>query len=136
DRGRLPRADRRALHGRATRGLRHPRGRRPHVGRRHGEPVTAPQMTFDPRPLTEPVDPAAVRAFAAELRSRQSTGASAATIIGIVAAVVVGVVMVPALVSVVLALSSFGASPAAAAIPVALIVLLLTAVGVMIWLGV
>jgi hypothetical protein len=93
-------------------------------------------MTFDPRPLTEPVDPAAVRAFAAELRSRQSTGASAATIVGIVAAVIVAVVMVPALVSVVLALSSFGDSPAAAAIPVALIVLLLAAVGVMIWLGV
>ena len=93
-------------------------------------------MTFDPRPLTDPVDPAAVRAFAAELRSRRTTGVSASTVIGIVVAVLAVVVMLPLLVGVVLSLASFGESPAAAAVPLVLIVLLLCAVAVMVWLGV
>ncbi|MFK3677360.1 hypothetical protein ACI2IP_06495 [Microbacterium sp. NPDC090218] len=97
--------------------------------------MTSPQLTFDARPLTEPVDAAAVRAFAAELRSRQASGMSASTVIGIVVAVIAAVVMIPVFVSVVLALASFGDSPAAAAIPLVLILLLLAAVGVMVWLG-
>jgi len=98
--------------------------------------VTSPQTTFDPGPLTEPVDGASVRAFAAELRSRQTTGASASTVIGIVVAVIVAVVMLPVLVSVILSLAAFGDSPATAAIPLVLIALLLAAVGVMMWMGV
>ncbi|WAA66119.1 hypothetical protein [Microbacterium oxydans] len=97
--------------------------------------MTTPQ-TFDARPLTEPVDPAAVRAFAAELRSRQSTSMSASTIIGIVAVAVAAVVMLPILVTLFVSLASFGDSAASAAIPLVLIALLLAAVGVMIWLGV
>ena len=98
--------------------------------------MTSPQSTFDARPLTDPVDAAAVRAFAAELRSRPTGGATASTVIGIVAAAIVAAVMLPLLISVTLSLASFGESPAAAAIPLVLIVLLLAAVGVMIWLSV
>lgn len=97
--------------------------------------MTAPPTAFDSRPLTDPVDAAAVRAFASELRSRQA-GVSASAVIGIVIAVIVAVVMIPVLVSVVLTLASFGDSPAAAAIPLVLIVLLLVAVGVMTWMAV
>ena len=79
--------------------------------------MTSPRMTFDARPLTDPVDASAVRAFAAELRSRPTGGIGASTIIGIVAVAIVAVVMLPVLISVVLSLASFGASPASAAIP-------------------
>ncbi|QEA27869.1 hypothetical protein FGL91_04450 [Microbacterium sp. CBA3102] len=98
--------------------------------------MTPPQLSFDPRPLTEPVDAASVRAFAAELRSRRTAGMSASTVIGIAVAVIAAVVMIPIFVSVVLALASFDGSPATAAIPLVLILLLLAAVGVMIWLSV
>ena len=98
--------------------------------------MTSPQPTFDARPLTDPVDPASVRAFAAELRARPTSGASASTVIGIVVAVIAAVVMIPILVSVVIGLGSLGGSPAAAAVPIALIVLLVAAVAVMIWLSV
>lgn len=98
--------------------------------------MTSPHPDFDPRPLTDPVDGAAVRAFAAELRSRQTAGVSASTVIGVVAVAIATVVMVPVLVSVILSLASFGGSPATAAIPLVLIALLLAAVGVMIWLSV
>ncbi|AZS42420.1 hypothetical protein CVS54_03783 [Microbacterium oxydans] len=93
-------------------------------------------MSFDARPLTDPVEPAKVRAFAAELRSRPTGGPSASTIIGIVAIATAAVVLIPTLVGVVLSLASFGESPAAAAIPLVLIALLLAAVGVMIWMSV
>ena len=96
--------------------------------------MTSPQ-TFDARPLTEPVDAAAVRAFA-ELRSRQSTSMSASTIIGIVAVAIGAIVLIPMLVTLVLSIASFGGSAASAAIPLVLIALLLAAVGVLIWLGV
>lgn len=100
--------------------------------------MTTPQpaTTFDSRPLTEPVDAAAVRAFAAELRARQSTSVSASTIIGIVVAVIVGVVMIPIFASVVFSLASATGSPAAAAIPLVLIGLVLVGVIMMITLGV
>ncbi|WP_449407068.1 hypothetical protein [Microbacterium maritypicum] len=58
--------------------------------------MTTPQpaTTFDARPLTDPVDPRAVRTFAAELRARGATGASLSTVIG---AVVVGIVVLVSL---------------------------------------
>ena len=56
----------------------------------------APQPGFDARPLWEPVDPQAVRAFAAELRARRTPGGgSTSAIIGIVIAVVAGIIMIP-----------------------------------------
>ena len=95
-----------------------------------------PPITFDARPLTDPVDAAAVRAFAAELRARQAVTMSASTIIGIVVASIVGVVMVPIFASVILGLAAATGSPAAAAIPLVLIGLVLVGVVAMIWLGV
>ena len=95
-----------------------------------------PTASFDARPLTDPVDPTAVRAFAAELRARQAGGISASTVIGIVAVSIAAVVMIPILVSTILAFASFSGSGFSAAIPLVLITLLLAAVGVMIGLGV
>ncbi|WP_337000931.1 MULTISPECIES: hypothetical protein [unclassified Microbacterium] len=98
--------------------------------------MTVQPSTFDARPLTDPVDPAAVRAFAAELRSRQATGVSASTVIGIVAVSIAAVVMIPVLATVIVTFASFGGSSFAGVVPLLLITLLLAAVGVMIWLGV
>lgn len=100
--------------------------------------MTAPQPgpTFDARPLTEPVDAAAVRAFAAEVRARQGSSVSASAIIGIVVAAIVGVVMLPILVSVVFALAATSGSPGLAAIPLVLIGLVIAGVIVMIVIGV
>ena len=93
-------------------------------------------MTFDARPLTDPVDAAAVRAFAAEVRSRQTVGASASTIIGIVAVCFAGVVMLPIFVTVILNLAASTGSPVSAAIPLVLLALVLVGIVVMIWFGV
>ena len=98
--------------------------------------MTSPQTTFDARPLTDPVDAAAVRAFATELRARQSSRMSASTVIGIVAVALAAVVMIPVMVGVIVSIASLGGSPSAMAIPLVLIVLLLAAGGVMIWMGV
>jgi len=58
--------------------------------------MSAPQPgpSFDARPLTDPVDPRAVGAFAAELRARGTSGVSASSIIAIV---VFGVVFLVAM---------------------------------------
>jgi len=100
--------------------------------------MTAPQPapSFDARPLTDPVDAAAVRAFAREVRASQGSSVSASAIIGIVVAVIVGVVMLPILVSVVFALAATSGSPGIAAIPLVLIALVLAGVIVMIVIGV
>ncbi|MFS0853489.1 hypothetical protein [Microbacterium sp. 179-I 3D4 NHS] len=56
--------------------------------------TASPQSsTFDASALTGPADPQAVRAFAAELRARRSSGVSVGNVVGIVVLVVVGVVM-------------------------------------------
>ena len=94
-----------------------------------------PPLTFDAGPLTDPVDPAAVRAFAAEARARGTQGPAISTIIGVVVAVVVALVLVPTVVTVILSLASFSDSPGAAAIPLVLIGLVLAAIGIMFWLG-
>lgn len=100
------------------------------------QPAPPPAYTFDARPLTEPVDPAAVRAFAAELRARPSAAPTAATVIGIVIAVLAAVVIVPVLVSVVLSLASLSDSPAAGAVPLVLVVAVLAGVAVLVVVGV
>lgn len=73
--------------------------RRPLYGM--GEP-----MTFDARPLTEPVDTRAVRAFAAELRARRSTAANGAVIVFIIVGGLMAVTLLPVLVSVMVAVVS------------------------------
>ncbi|MBO9625129.1 MAG: hypothetical protein J7484_01990 [Microbacterium sp.] len=71
--------------------------------------MTAPvRGSFDARPLHDPVDPAAVRAFAAELRARRTTSTSASTMIGIVVAVLAGLVLVPLLATTVIGLAVGG----------------------------
>lgn len=108
------------------------------MGRRRGEPVTAPAPapSFDARPLTEPADPAAVRSFAAELRSRRTSGPAVANVIAIVAVSIAGLVMLPILFTVVLGLAAAADSPAAAAIPLVLLVLVAAGVGTLIWMSV
>lgn len=100
--------------------------------------MTSPQASasFDARPLTDPVDPAAVRAFTAELRSRRTTGMAVSSIIAVVAVAIAGVVLLPILASVVVALAAGSASPASAAIPLVLLLLVAAGVGVLVWMGV
>ncbi|MDN3445202.1 hypothetical protein [Microbacterium sp. APC 3901] len=56
-------------------------------------PQTGP--TFDAAPLTDPVDPKAVTAFAAELRARGSSGTRGTTIFAIVVISLMALVVVP-----------------------------------------
>ncbi|MFS0894694.1 hypothetical protein [Microbacterium sp. 179-I 3D3 NHS] len=93
-------------------------------------------MTFDSRPLTEPVDRAAVRAFAAQVRARQGAGPTVSTIIGIVVLSIVAVVMLPIVASVVISLALSAGSPAVAAIPLGLLALVVAGVAVLIGLGI
>ena len=95
-----------------------------------------PPITFDSRPLTEPVDAAAVRAFTADLRTRQTSTTSASTIIGIVAAGIAGVVVLPIIVTVIVSLAAATGSPVGAAIPLVLIGLVIVGVVIMILVGV
>ena len=93
------------------------------------------QATFDARPLTEPVDPRAVRAFAAELRARGTTALNAGAIIVIVVVALMAAIMVPILVSVMVAVLS-GSGEGGGVIPFALIgvaVVLVVAFSVLGW---
>lgn len=94
--------------------------------------MTSPQhpISFDARPLTEPVDPAAVRSFAAELRSRPSSSSTAGTVVGIIVAVVAAIVIIPVFAMLIITFMSIGQGSAAGLIPVLLIVLGLGAAAV------
>lgn len=99
--------------------------------------MTTPQpFSFEASPLTEPVDARAVRAFAAQVRARTATGASASTVIGIIALVIAGVVFVPIMVSLVVTLASVSGSPGSATVVLLLAALVVAGVGVLIWAGV
>ncbi|WP_144875451.1 hypothetical protein [Microbacterium sp. 1.5R] len=67
---------------------------------------TQPATSFDSRPLTEPVDPRAVSAFAAELRARGSLRTSLATVFGLVVVAIVVVVSIPVAASVLIGLAT------------------------------
>ncbi len=95
-----------------------------------------PRGAFDARPLTEPVDARAVKAFAAELRTRGTGSASASTIIGIVVLAIAGVVFVPIAVSLVATLVSASRSPGSGAVVLVLAAIVIAGVGVLIWAGV
>lgn len=85
--------------------------------------MTAPQqhVSFDSRPLTEPVDPQAVRAFAAELRARGATALSGGAVVGIVVGILAALVAIPVLATGVLALSASRSGLGTALIPLVLI---------------
>ena len=69
--------------------------------------MTAPAKgaSFDARPLSEPVDPEAVRAFARELRARGAGAASSSAVIGTIIGVVVALIVVPVFVTTLLSLT-------------------------------
>ncbi len=58
-------------------------------------PQPASAASFDAAPLTEPVDPKAVTAFAAELRARGSSGTNGSSIIAIVVIALMAIIVVP-----------------------------------------
>ncbi|MDR6143369.1 putative RDD family membrane protein YckC [Microbacterium foliorum] len=58
-------------------------------------PRPASAASFDAAPLTEPVDPKAVTAFAAELRARGSSGTNGSSIIAIVVIALMAIIVVP-----------------------------------------
>lgn len=91
--------------------------------------MTTPQqpLAFDARPLTEPADPAAVRAFAAELCARRTGGPAAGTVIAIVVGVIAVLVLIPTFATVLIGFATVGDGPVAALIPLLLIVLALGA---------
>src|SRR5690606_40242274 len=93
DRRRLARPHRPADRRPAAGGAADPRRRRPHVGRRSGDPMTTPAhvLPFDARPLTEPIDPRAARAFARELRAsgRAPSLFPGSAVFGLIIAVVI-----------------------------------------------
>lgn len=91
-----------------------------------GEPQ--PVVTFDVRPLTDPVDPRAVRAFAAEMRARRTWKPSAGSVLGIVAGIVAAIVCVPILLLTVLGVAMQG-FPSNAVVPSVLIVVALASTG-------
>jgi hypothetical protein len=94
--------------------------------------MSVPQhpIAFDAGALTDPTDPAAVRAFAAETRARRRSAPSAGLIVGIIIAVAAVVIVVPVFVMVAVGFASIGQSPGGSLLPVALIGLGLTAAAV------
>jgi hypothetical protein len=80
-----------------------------------GQPVA-----FDAAPLTDPVDPKAVKEFTAELRRRRS-GTSAATVISIVVLVLMVIVIVPVLAMTLFSIASH-TTASTASVPFVLIV--------------
>lgn len=94
-----------------------------------------PQLTFDASALTEPVDPRAVSAFAAELRARPTSGTTASTIISVIALALAGVVIVPIFGVLAVGIAQTGRFPALAALPLVLMGLAVLAVGGIVWAG-
>ncbi|MGP6178630.1 hypothetical protein ACTU6U_15165 [Microbacterium sp. A196] len=99
-------------------------------------PATGSQpFTFDARPLTEPVDPRAVSAFAAEMKSRRSGSTTALTVIAIVVAVIAVLIIVPMMfvftVTIIIGYNSF-----IAVLPLLFIAFVGVAVGIVAWLSV
>ncbi|MGF6822698.1 hypothetical protein M2317_001605 [Microbacterium sp. ZKA21] len=86
-------------------------------------------MTFDARPLTDPVDPAAVNAFVAEMRARRSGSMSAGTVIGIVIGVLCVAIALPILLFSFAAMSTQG-FPGVAILPFAIFGILFVGMGV------
>ena len=89
-----------------------------------------PAVTFDARPLTEPVDPAAVSAFVAEMKARRSgSGMTAGAVIGIVIGVLAIAIALPILVFSFAAMATQG-FPGVAILPFAIFGILFVGMGV------
>lgn len=73
-------------------------------------PQPRPTPSFDAAPLTDPVDPKAVSAFAAELKSRGASETSLSSVIAIVIMVLIAVITVPVLVMTVVSMFTTGES--------------------------
>ncbi|WP_460797877.1 hypothetical protein [Microbacterium sp. GXF0217] len=88
-----------------------------------------PAVAFDASPLTEPVDPAAVSAFVAEMRARRSgAGMTAGAIIGIIIGVLCVAIALPIVIISFVAMATQG-FPAAAILPFAIFGILFAAIG-------
>lgn len=106
----------------------------------YGEAVTTPassdpvqrQVSFDPGPLTDPVDRRAVKAFVAELRARRTRTVSASAIIGIVVAVIAALVLVPVMVGTIVSIATAG-RPGFAAVPLLLFGAVVAGMGLIAW---
>jgi hypothetical protein len=92
-------------------------------------------VAFDAHPLTEPVDPRAVSAFAAELRARQTSSSNVSTIIGLVIAGIAVLTVVP-IVVVVAGLLATTDRGGLALIPLVLILAVGIGIGLIAWFSV
>ena len=97
--------------------------------------MPAPQLRFDASALTEPVDPRAVRAFAAELKARRTSVISVASIITIAVVAVAGLVIVPTMFALVVGIAQSGHAPFVAALPMLFILLVVVLFGGIAWAG-
>ncbi|WP_164233978.1 DUF898 domain-containing protein [Microbacterium hydrocarbonoxydans] len=95
----------------------------------------APQLSFDASALTEPVDPRAVSAFAAELRARRRSGISVAAIIILAFVIVAGMVIVPTVFSLLIGIGQSGHAPVVAALPMLFILFVILVGGGIAWAG-
>ncbi|MDQ0643506.1 hypothetical protein [Microbacterium murale] len=99
-------------------------------------PSTTPRpMTFDARPLTEPVDPRAVRTFTAAMRARSTSSASASKVIVIVVTAFIGLVfamiLIPTIGLLLAGVSQGG--PPFLLLPVAIIAVIVVGGGLLVW---
>ncbi|MFJ2544145.1 hypothetical protein [Microbacterium sp. NPDC087589] len=92
------------------------------------QPQTGP--TFDAAPLTEPVDPKAVTAFAAELRARGSSGTRGTTIFAIVVIALMALVVVPVVFMTIVSMVSTPGGSGFAAVPLVIFGVIAVVIGI------
>ncbi|WP_341955874.1 hypothetical protein [Microbacterium sp. LWH13-1.2] len=80
-------------------------------------PQPASSASFDAAPLTDPVDPKAVTAFAAELRARGSSGTNASSIIAIVVVALMALIVVPVIFTTIVSMVSTPGGSGFATVP-------------------
>ncbi len=95
----------------------------------------APQLSFDASALTEPVDPRAVSAFAAELRARRTSGPPFAAIISVLALGIAGIIIVPVFSSLAAGVAQAGHFSAVVFLPLILFVGIAVVLGGIAWAG-
>ncbi|MCK3769314.1 DUF3137 domain-containing protein [Microbacterium aerolatum] len=95
--------------------------------------TTPTPLSFDARPLTEPVDPKDVTAFAREMRARKGGGVSAGTVIAIIVISLMLVIAVPMVALGIIAGIRSGAP--VVGLPFLLILVVIVIVGVVLFFG-